>query len=220
MSPLPSRLDIITMASDAGPDDGTRIPAAGQLRAAEPKYAGPQQPGVLARAGVIGRLARKCCPCMWQFVLPPGPSQCGVQPSAHPAHNTLSHLSSCGGAPPCTASTAGCRSWLELLGIFSMLRWQQSTPVVPPLRLRSSLQCINRWLSVRLELLGISVVFGTAVLVAVAAPRSAGLAGLALTSALSLTGCALLRVALHFSMVRAVCTWMARAGCSARHSVQ
>ena len=50
------------------------------------------------------------------------------------------------------------------------------------------LQCINRWLSVRLELLGISVVFGTAVLVAVAAPRSAGLAGLALTSALNLTG--------------------------------
>lgn len=49
-------------------------------------------------------------------------------------------------------------------------------------------QCINRWLSVRLELLGIAVVFGTAVLVAVAAPRSAGLAGLALTSALSLTG--------------------------------
>lgn len=40
----------------------------------------------------------------------------------------------------------------------------------------------------RLELLGISVVFGTAVLVAVAAPRSAGLAGLALTSALNLTG--------------------------------
>jgi hypothetical protein len=48
-----------------------------------------------------------------------------------------------------------------------------------------ALQCINRWLSVRLELLGISVVFGTAVLVAVAAPRSAGLA---LTSALNLTG--------------------------------
>ncbi|PSC76242.1 multidrug resistance-associated 1 isoform X1 [Micractinium conductrix] len=49
-------------------------------------------------------------------------------------------------------------------------------------------QCINRWLSMRLELLGISVVFGTAVLVGVAAPRSAGLAGLALTSALNLTG--------------------------------
>ena len=40
----------------------------------------------------------------------------------------------------------------------------------------------------RLELLGISVVFGAAVLVAVAAPRNAGLAGLALTSALNLTG--------------------------------
>ncbi|KAI3434886.1 hypothetical protein D9Q98_002940 [Chlorella vulgaris] len=49
-------------------------------------------------------------------------------------------------------------------------------------------QCINRWLSVRLELLGISVVFGTAILVAGAAPRNAGLAGLALTSALNLTG--------------------------------
>ncbi|KAL4446696.1 hypothetical protein ABPG77_007940 [Micractinium sp. CCAP 211/92] len=56
-------------------------------------------------------------------------------------------------------------------------------------------QCINRWLSVRLELLGISVVFGTAVLVAVAAQRSAGLAGLALTSALNLTG---------------LCNWMVR----------
>ncbi|PRW33949.1 ABC transporter isoform A [Chlorella sorokiniana] len=56
-------------------------------------------------------------------------------------------------------------------------------------------QCINRWLSVRLELLGISVVFGTAVLVTVAAPRSAGLAGLALTSSLSLTG---------------LCNWMVR----------
>lgn len=50
------------------------------------------------------------------------------------------------------------------------------------------MQCINRWLSVRLELLGISVVFGTAILVAGAAPRNAGLAGLALTSALNLTG--------------------------------
>ena len=65
-------------------------------------------------------------------------------------------------------------------------------PAAPALHrivsLPTVLQCINRWLSVRLELLGIAVVFGTAVLVAVAAPRSAGLAGLALTSALSLTG--------------------------------
>jgi hypothetical protein len=62
----------------------------------------------------------------------------------------------------------------------------------PPLR-----QCINRWLSVRLELLGISIVFGTAVAVAVAAPRSAGLAGLALTSALNLTGLMNWMVRLH-----------------------
>jgi len=49
-------------------------------------------------------------------------------------------------------------------------------------------QCVNRWLSVRLELLGIVVVFGTAVFVSAVVPTSAGLAGLALTSALNLTG--------------------------------
>ena len=49
-------------------------------------------------------------------------------------------------------------------------------------------QCVNRWLSVRLELLGIAVVFGTAVVVTCVMPVSAGLAGLALTSALNLTG--------------------------------
>jgi ABC-type multidrug transport system fused ATPase/permease subunit len=51
-------------------------------------------------------------------------------------------------------------------------------------------QCVNRWLSVRLELIGISVVFATAVLVStpVLGGTSAGLAGLALTSALNLTG--------------------------------
>lgn len=49
-------------------------------------------------------------------------------------------------------------------------------------------QCVNRWLSVRLELLGITVVFCTALLVGVALPRDAGLAGLAITSALNLTG--------------------------------
>lgn len=49
-------------------------------------------------------------------------------------------------------------------------------------------QCVNRWLSVRLELLGIGVVFGTAVFVSAVMPTSAGLAGLALTSALNLTG--------------------------------
>ena len=40
----------------------------------------------------------------------------------------------------------------------------------------------------RLELLGILVVFCTAILVGVALPRNAGLAGLAITSALNLTG--------------------------------
>ena len=56
------------------------------------------------------------------------------------------------------------------------------------MRLCRPAQCINRWLSVRLELLGTAVVFGTAILVAVVAKRNAGLAGLALTSALNLTG--------------------------------
>ncbi|KAK9823545.1 hypothetical protein WJX72_003616 [[Myrmecia] bisecta] len=50
------------------------------------------------------------------------------------------------------------------------------------------IQNVNRWLSVRLELLGISVVFAAALFVAVLLPRNAGLAGLALTSALNLTG--------------------------------
>ena len=45
-----------------------------------------------------------------------------------------------------------------------------------------------RWLSVRLEMLGICIVFGAALFVAVLLPRNAGLAGLALTSALNLTG--------------------------------
>ena len=45
-----------------------------------------------------------------------------------------------------------------------------------------------RWLSVRLEMLGICIVFGAALFVSVLLPRNAGLAGLALTSALNLTG--------------------------------
>jgi ATP-binding cassette, subfamily C (CFTR/MRP), member 1 len=49
-------------------------------------------------------------------------------------------------------------------------------------------QCVNRWLSVRLELLGVVVVFATASLASAFSKGSAGLAGLALTSALSLTG--------------------------------
>lgn len=47
---------------------------------------------------------------------------------------------------------------------------------------------VCRWLSVRLEMLGICIVFGAALFVAVLLPRNAGLAGLALTSALNLTG--------------------------------
>ena len=40
----------------------------------------------------------------------------------------------------------------------------------------------------RLEMLGICIVFGAALFVGVLLPRDAGLAGLALTSALNLTG--------------------------------
>ncbi|EFJ52174.1 ABC transporter [Volvox carteri f. nagariensis] len=50
------------------------------------------------------------------------------------------------------------------------------------------IQVVNRWLSVRLELMGAFVVFTAAVTVAVIFPRNAGLAGLAITSALNLTG--------------------------------
>lgn len=50
------------------------------------------------------------------------------------------------------------------------------------------IQVVNRWLSVRLELMGITVSFGTALLVAVVLPTQSGLAGLALTSSLNLTG--------------------------------
>ncbi len=50
------------------------------------------------------------------------------------------------------------------------------------------LMCLNRWLSVRLELLGTAVVFCAAVSAGVLLPTSAGLAGLAITSALTLTG--------------------------------
>lgn len=47
---------------------------------------------------------------------------------------------------------------------------------------------VNRWLSVRLEMVGIFVVFGTSVFATVLLRRSAGIAGLAITSALNLTG--------------------------------
>lgn len=50
------------------------------------------------------------------------------------------------------------------------------------------IQLLNRWLSIRLELTGAVVVFICAVAVSVLVPRNAGLAGLALTSALNLTG--------------------------------
>lgn len=61
-----------------------------------------------------------------------------------------------------------------------------------------------QWLSMRLELTGAVVVFAAAVAVGVISPRNAGLAGLALTSALNLTGqltlvlfCVLSVLALH-----------------------
>ncbi|KAK9797814.1 hypothetical protein WJX73_000524 [Symbiochloris irregularis] len=50
------------------------------------------------------------------------------------------------------------------------------------------IQETNRWLSLRLELLGIAIVWGTAVFASAFLQGDPGLAGLALTSALSLTG--------------------------------
>ena len=50
------------------------------------------------------------------------------------------------------------------------------------------LQVVNRWLSIRLDMLGTMVSLGTALAVTVVMPQSAGLAGLALTAALNLTG--------------------------------
>ena len=49
-------------------------------------------------------------------------------------------------------------------------------------------QCVNRWLSIRLEMLGTFIVFFAAIFVSGIVPTSAGLAGLSLTSALNLTG--------------------------------
>ena len=46
----------------------------------------------------------------------------------------------------------------------------------------------NRWLSVRLELVGNSIVFATAMCVAILSFQGAGMAGLAITSSLNLTG--------------------------------
>jgi hypothetical protein len=50
------------------------------------------------------------------------------------------------------------------------------------------IQVVNRWLSVRLEMMGAFIVFITTVCVAVVLPTSSGIAGLAITSALNLTG--------------------------------
>lgn len=50
------------------------------------------------------------------------------------------------------------------------------------------IQCVNRWLSIRLELTGAFIVLSSAVVVAGLLPSSPGLAGLAISSALSLTG--------------------------------
>lgn len=55
------------------------------------------------------------------------------------------------------------------------------------LRYEGCLAQVNRWLSVRLELMGVGIIFGTAVVVTIF-PTNAGLAGLALTAALNLTG--------------------------------
>lgn len=50
------------------------------------------------------------------------------------------------------------------------------------------MQVVNRWLSIRLDMLGTLVSLGTALAVTIIMPQSAGLAGLALTAALNLTG--------------------------------
>lgn len=50
------------------------------------------------------------------------------------------------------------------------------------------IMAVNRWLSVRIEMVGNFTVFGAAVFVGVITQRNAGLAGLALTSALNVTG--------------------------------
>jgi hypothetical protein len=68
--------------------------------------------------------------------------------------------------------------------------------LVCALKTRCSVLCCSvlcavlclQWLSMRLELTGAVVVSAAAVAVGVVAPRNAGLAGLALTSALNLTG--------------------------------
>ena len=76
-------------------------------------------------------------------------------------------------------------SWLQvILGATctpSLSRKAASNPLL------LMLQVINRWLSVRVELISNSVVLATALLVAVVLPVNAGLAGLALTSAINVT---------------------------------
>lgn len=49
-------------------------------------------------------------------------------------------------------------------------------------------QVVNRWLSVRLEMMGAAVVFSATFFVTVVMPRSPGMVGLVITSALNLTG--------------------------------
>lgn len=51
-----------------------------------------------------------------------------------------------------------------------------------------TIQAVNRWLSIRIEMYGNIVVFGAALFVSVLTRKNAGLAGLALTSALTVTG--------------------------------
>ncbi|KAF5828550.1 P-loop containing nucleoside triphosphate hydrolase protein [Dunaliella salina] len=50
------------------------------------------------------------------------------------------------------------------------------------------IQVVNRWLSVRLEMMGAFIVFVTTLCVAVLLPANPGISGLAITSALNLTG--------------------------------
>ena len=94
---------------------------------------------------------------------------------------------------PVTCGMLGCSPSKVVLSRFQTIRCSCCNTVnclccSEELALLPSFQIVNRWLSLRLELLGIGIVFGAALFVSVLLPRNAGLAGLALTSALNLTG--------------------------------
>eukprot|EP00955_Chlamydomonas_euryale_P069511 360476-Chlamydomonas_euryale.AAC.6 len=61
-------------------------------------------------------------------------------------------------------------------------------PRAYPLHNPAQVQVVNRWLSVRLELMGAAVVFSAAFFVTAVLPRSPGMVGLVVSAALNLTG--------------------------------